>query len=97
MRKPVIGIIGNHDIINGEYPAYTSGAMNAAAIALVSGGMPLIVPANLILWMWINLQICVMDFYLRVAAQMCIPASMGMPRLMPTAPLTVIEMRLLSL
>lgn len=46
MRKPVIGIIGNHDIIHDEYPAYTSGAMNADAIALVSGGMPLIVPAN---------------------------------------------------
>lgn len=46
MRKPVIGIIGNHDLIHDDYPAYTSGAMNAQAVALVCGGMPLIVPAN---------------------------------------------------
>ncbi len=46
MRKPVIGIIGNYDLLNDEYPAYTSGAMNAAAIAQVSGAMPMVIPAN---------------------------------------------------
>lgn len=46
MRKPVIGIIANHDLLNEEYPAYTSGSMNAVALAQVSGAMPLVIPAN---------------------------------------------------
>ncbi|SMX38027.1 gamma-glutamyl-gamma-aminobutyrate hydrolase family protein [Octadecabacter ascidiaceicola] len=46
MRKPVIGIIGNHDILHGDYPAYTSGAMNAVAVSQVAGGLPLVVPAH---------------------------------------------------
>lgn len=46
MRKPVIGIIGNDDMLHGDYPAYTSGAMNAHAVAKVCGAIPLIVPAH---------------------------------------------------
>ena len=46
MRKPVIGIIGNSHLINDEYPAHAVGAMNSAAVAQVSGGIPLLIPAD---------------------------------------------------
>ena len=46
MRKPVIGIIGNLYLINDEYPAHAAGEMNSAAVAQVSGGIPLIVPTD---------------------------------------------------
>ena len=46
MRKPVIGIIGNLDLIHDEYPAYTSGEMNAAAVAKVCECLPVIVPPS---------------------------------------------------
>ena len=46
MRRPVIGIIGNSHLINDEYPAHAGGAMNSEAVAQVSGGIPLLVPAD---------------------------------------------------
>ncbi|NBB98728.1 MAG: gamma-glutamyl-gamma-aminobutyrate hydrolase family protein [Alphaproteobacteria bacterium] len=46
MRRPVIGIIGNSHLINDEYPAHAGGAMNSEAVAQVSGGVPLVVPAD---------------------------------------------------
>ena len=46
MTRPVVGIIGNHHLINDEYPAHAGGAMNSEAVSMVSGCMPLLVPAD---------------------------------------------------
>ncbi len=46
MRRPVIGIIGNHYLINDEYPATAAGDMNVDAVAHVCGAVPLVVPAD---------------------------------------------------
>lgn len=45
-RRPVIGIIGNTALIGGDYPAYAGGTMNTAAVAQVSGAMPLLIPTH---------------------------------------------------
>jgi putative glutamine amidotransferase len=46
MTRPVVGIIGNAHLINDQYPAYACGEMNTAAVSLVSGAQPLMVPAD---------------------------------------------------
>lgn len=46
MTRPLIGIIGNHAMLNDEYPAYTGGRANAEAIAAVAGCMPLLIPSH---------------------------------------------------
>lgn len=46
MARPVIGIIGNHHMINDEYPAHASGAMNSSAVSHVCDCIPMIVPAD---------------------------------------------------
>ncbi|MGR3466321.1 MAG: gamma-glutamyl-gamma-aminobutyrate hydrolase family protein [Shimia sp.] len=46
MARPRIGIIGNHYLINDEYPAHAAGLMNCEAVAEVSRGLPLIVPSD---------------------------------------------------
>ncbi len=46
MTRPIIGIIGNHYLINDEYPAHAAGTMNSDAVVEVCGGMPLIVPSD---------------------------------------------------
>ena len=46
MTRPIIGIIGNHYLINDEYPAHAAGTMNAEAVVDVCGAMPLIVPSD---------------------------------------------------
>ncbi len=46
LRRPVVGIIGNTYLINDQYPAHACGTMNSAAVAQVSGAIPLIVPAD---------------------------------------------------
>ena len=46
MTRPVVGIIGNHHLINDQYPAHAGGMMNSEAISQVSGCMPLVVPAD---------------------------------------------------
>jgi putative glutamine amidotransferase len=45
-RRPVIGIIGNQNMLNGDYPVHTGGRMNSEAIARVAGCMPVIVPPD---------------------------------------------------
>jgi putative glutamine amidotransferase len=46
MARPVVGIIGNHHLVNEEYPTHAGGTMNSAAVAEVAGALPLIVPAD---------------------------------------------------
>ena len=46
MARPVIGIIGNQHLVNEQYRTYAGGAMNAEAVAEVSGGLPLVIPAD---------------------------------------------------
>lgn len=46
MKRPVVGVIGNMDMLEGDYPAYTGGQMNAEAVAEVAGCMPLLIPAH---------------------------------------------------
>lgn len=46
MPRPVIGIIGNHHLINDEYPTHAGGTMNSEAIAAVSGCLPMIIPSD---------------------------------------------------
>ncbi|QBX99818.1 gamma-glutamyl-gamma-aminobutyrate hydrolase family protein [Rhodophyticola sp. CCM32] len=46
MGRPVIGIIGNHHLINDEYATHAGGTMNSEAVAEVSEGMPLLIPAD---------------------------------------------------
>ena len=40
MARPVVGIIGNHFLINDQYPAHAGGMMNSEAIAQVSACLP---------------------------------------------------------
>jgi putative glutamine amidotransferase len=46
MPPPVIGIIGNHHLINDQYATHAGGMMNSEAVADVAGAVPLIVPAD---------------------------------------------------
>ncbi|WP_227287237.1 MULTISPECIES: gamma-glutamyl-gamma-aminobutyrate hydrolase family protein [Paracoccaceae] len=46
MARPVIGIIGNHHLVNDQYPTHAGGTMNSEAVAEVSGGMPMLIPAD---------------------------------------------------
>ena len=43
---PVVGIIGNHYLLDDSYPVHASGTMNSSAIASVAGVLPLIVPSH---------------------------------------------------
>lgn len=45
-RRPVVGIIGNMNMINNEYPVHAGGTMNSEAVARVAGCLPLIIPSN---------------------------------------------------
>jgi putative glutamine amidotransferase len=45
MSRPVIGIIGNAHLLNDEYPVQAVGVSNIAAVAELTGAIPLIVPA----------------------------------------------------
>ena len=45
-RRPVIGIIGNHLLVNDRYPVHLGGTMNSQAVAEVAGAMPLIIPSD---------------------------------------------------
>ncbi|MEM9792784.1 MAG: gamma-glutamyl-gamma-aminobutyrate hydrolase family protein, partial [Pseudomonadota bacterium] len=45
MARPIVGIVGNHHLINDEYPVQGVGQSNVEAVAEVSGALPLIVPA----------------------------------------------------
>lgn len=46
MSRPIIGIIGNNDLLHEDYNAHTSGTMNVEAVARVCGAMPIIVPSD---------------------------------------------------
>ena len=46
MTRPVVGIIGNHHLINEEYSAHAGGAMNSEAVSQVSDCLPLLIPAD---------------------------------------------------
>jgi len=46
MPRPLIGIIGNHYLINDQYSTHAGGTMNSEAVAEVSGGLPMVVPAD---------------------------------------------------
>lgn len=45
-RRPVVGIIGNMNLINQEYPVHAGGTMNSEAVAQVAGCLPLIIPSD---------------------------------------------------
>ncbi len=45
MRRPTVGIIGNFKLLDGDYPAQTSGVMNIDAVSQVAKALPLVVPA----------------------------------------------------
>lgn len=45
MNRPVIGIIGNHYLINDQYPAQAAGEMNIEAVAGAMDAIPLILPS----------------------------------------------------
>lgn len=46
MARPVVGIIGNSNLLNGEYPVHAGGTMNSCAISNVAGAIPLIIPPS---------------------------------------------------
>jgi putative glutamine amidotransferase len=46
MSRPVIGIIGNHGLINDEYPAHIAGCINAEAVRHAADGTPIIIPPD---------------------------------------------------
>ncbi len=46
MQRPVIGIIGNHYLINDQYPAQGGGTHNCEAVRQVCDAVPVIIPAN---------------------------------------------------
>ncbi|MGL6208347.1 MAG: gamma-glutamyl-gamma-aminobutyrate hydrolase family protein [Paracoccaceae bacterium] len=45
-RRPVVGIIGNTNVLNDRYLVHASGKMNTDAVAEVSGCLPLIIPSD---------------------------------------------------
>lgn len=46
VTRPVVGIIGNMNLLDGEYPVHAGGTMNSAAIAQVAGCVPLLIPTD---------------------------------------------------
>ncbi|MCY4006459.1 MAG: gamma-glutamyl-gamma-aminobutyrate hydrolase family protein [Rhodobacteraceae bacterium] len=46
MTVPVVGVIGNHYLLDDSYPVHAAGTMNSGAIADVAQAMPLIVPTS---------------------------------------------------
>jgi putative glutamine amidotransferase len=46
MTRPIVGIIGNHFLINDQYPAHAGGSMNSEAVSAVANCLPLLIPAD---------------------------------------------------
>ncbi len=46
MKRPIVGIIANHSVLEGDYTAHASGTMNSEAISNVAGCMPLLIPTS---------------------------------------------------
>jgi len=44
--RPIVGIIGNQNVLDNSYHVHATGRMNSAAIAEVAGCMPLVIPAD---------------------------------------------------
>ena len=44
MTRPVVGVVGNFTLVHDQYPAQAAGEMDLAAIADVTGALPLLVP-----------------------------------------------------
>ncbi len=44
--RPVVGIIGNMNMLNDRYPVHAVGTMNSVAIADVAGAMPMVIPTD---------------------------------------------------
>lgn len=45
-RRPVVGIIGNMNLLNESYPVHAGGTMNSDAVAGVAGCLPVIIPSD---------------------------------------------------
>ncbi|WP_435259275.1 gamma-glutamyl-gamma-aminobutyrate hydrolase family protein [Thioclava sp. FR2] len=45
-RRPVVGIIGNMNLLNESYPVHAGGTMNSEAVAEVAGCLPVIIPSD---------------------------------------------------
>jgi putative glutamine amidotransferase len=45
-RRPVVGIIGNRNLLNESYPVHAGGTMNSDAVSQVAGCLPLIIPTD---------------------------------------------------
>ncbi len=46
MKRPVVGIIGNHHLINDTYEVHGGGRMNSEAVSEVADALPVIIPAD---------------------------------------------------
>lgn len=46
MTRPIVGIIGNHALLDGDYPTHAGGTMNSEAVASVSNCIPMVIPAD---------------------------------------------------
>ncbi len=46
MTRPLVGIIGNHHLIDGSYQVHAGGAMNSEAVACVADCIPCLIPAD---------------------------------------------------
>lgn len=45
-KRPVVGIIGNFNLLNDEYPVHAGGLINSSAVAEVAGCLPLLIPTD---------------------------------------------------
>ena len=45
-KRPVVGIIGNMNLLDNDYPVHAGGTTNSAAVAEVAGCMPLLIPTD---------------------------------------------------
>lgn len=45
-RRPVVGIIGNMNLLNDNYSVHAGGTMNSQAVAEVAGCLPVIIPSD---------------------------------------------------
>ena len=46
MARPIIGIIGNHYVLDDRYPVHAGGTMNSSAVAGAAECMPVVVPSD---------------------------------------------------
>ncbi|MGB3178529.1 MAG: gamma-glutamyl-gamma-aminobutyrate hydrolase family protein [Albidovulum sp.] len=46
MTRPIVGIIGNMNLLNDDYPVHAVGTSTSIAVAEVSGCLPLLIPSD---------------------------------------------------